>query len=252
MKLNKLFREYQGLIISVGVLIISGLGFLFGVVPLVKKTIELNKESRALSQEVDVLKNKVSVLQSIDEGAMKNDLQALLSAVPSDKSLSSLLGTLDSVTAKTGVSAGNFSLSKLGSLATASSQRLNIDEKTVGSNIVPFTMNISGTLDQVRDFLATSVSVRRLLRIRSFEVSFVKTDTESTGSAIGASAHMAMDAFYSPLPTSIGSIGQPLSDLTGEERDLVSKVVGMPLFVPPSSPLPPPALGPAKSDPFSL
>ncbi len=252
MQLTKILRQYRDLIISIGVILVSLLGLVVGVVPLVQKTIALNKEYRALSQEVDVLRNKVSVLQSIDESAMKKDLQELLYAVPSDKSLSTLLGTIDSLTAKTGVSAGNFSLSKLGSLATSSAQRLTTDEKTVGSNIVPFTMNISGTLDQIRGFLATSISVRRLFRIRSFAVSFVRTDTESTGSAIMTSAHMAMDAFYSPLPTSIGSIGQQLSDLSGEEKDLVSKVAGIPLLVPLFPALPPAALGPAKTDPFSL
>lgn len=252
MQLNKLFRQYRELIISIGVILVSILGFVLGVVPLVKKTMVLNTEYRTLSQEVDVLREKASVLQSIDEGTMKTDLQALLFAVPSDKSISSLLGTIDSLTAKTGVTPGTVSLAKLGSLATASAQRLNVEEKTVGSNIVPFTMSISGTLDQTRTFLATSVSVRRVFRIRSFDVSFMKTDTVSTASATMVSTHLSMDAFYSPLPTSIGSVSQPLTPLTGADTDLIEKVVRIPLLVPPSIPLPPPSAGPAKLDPFSL
>lgn len=249
MQVTKLFRQYREIIISAGVLITCVLGLLLGVIPLVQKTMTLRRESKDLSAEVEILKQKVAILQSVDEDAMKRDVQTLLSAVPSDKSISTVLGTLDGLTAKTGVSAGNFSLARLGSLATASAQRLTTDEKVVGSNIVPFTISISGSLDQIQAFLATSISVRRTFRVRTFNVAFQKT---ASGSASMASANVTMDAFYSPLPTTIGSVGQPLADLTGEERELVAKVAAIPLLIPPSSPLPPPAYGPAKADPFSL
>jgi Tfp pilus assembly protein PilO len=250
MQLRKLSREYQGLIVSIGILIVCGLGVLLGVVPLIQKTIDLNTENRSLSAEVDLLNNKVSVLQSIDENAMRSDLQTLLSAVPSDKSLSTLLDTLDGLTGKTGVSSGNFSLSKLGSLATESAQRLSADERAVGSNILPFTISLTGTLDQMRGFLATSVSVRRLFRIRTFDVSFVKTGTES-GTMV--SANMAMDTFYSPLPSAIGSVSEPLTALTSTDTNLIAKVAAMqPLVQTSSVTLPPPTGGAGKSDPFSL
>lgn len=249
MQLRKLFREYQGLIISVGVLIVSGLGLVLGVVPLIQKTIDLNTENSSLSAEVDLLNNKVSVLQSIDENMMRSDLQTLLSAVPSDKSLGTLLGTLDGLTGKTGVSSGNFSLSKLGSLATESAQRLTADEQAVGSNILPFTISLTGTLDQMRGFLATSISVRRLFRVRTFDVSFLKAGTES-GTMV--SANVAMDTFYSPLPSAIGSVSQPLTALTSTDTDLIAKVAAMPLLVQTSATLPPPTAGAGKPDPFSL
>ena len=249
MQFKKLFHEYQGLIISIGILIVCGLGLLLGVVPLIQKTIDLNTESRTISAEVDLLNNKVSVLQSIDENAMRSDLQTLLSAVPSDKSLSTILGTLDGLTGKTGVSSENFSLSKPGSLATESAKRLTADEQAVGSNILPFAISLTGTLDQMRGFLATSISVRRLFRVRSFDVSFLKTGTES-GSMV--SANVAMDAFYSPLPSAIGSVSQQLTALTSTDTDLIAKVAGMQLLVQTSASLPPPSVGAAKPDPFSL
>jgi Tfp pilus assembly protein PilO len=252
MKLNKIVREYQGMIISAGILIISGIGILLGVVPFVRKTIDMNTQLNSVSAEVDVLKNKVSVLQSIDEVSMRSSVQVLLSAVPSDKSISTLLGTLDGLSAKSGVAAGNFSLSKLGSLATESAQRLSADEQAVGGNIVPFTVNISGTLEQIRGFLTTSVSVRRILRVRTIDVSFPKTESESTAAASIASATLGMDTFYSPLPSAIGSVSQPLTALTSLDDDMIAKVSGMQLLVPLYTPLPSPAGGPAKADPFSL
>ncbi|MCX6792342.1 MAG: hypothetical protein NT149_04900 [Candidatus Gottesmanbacteria bacterium] len=252
MQLNKLFHNYLGLIVSVGILIVSGLGILLGVVPILQKTIDMNTQFNSLSAEVDILKNKVSVFESIDEVSMRSNVQTLLSAVPSDKSLPTLLGTLDGLTAKTGVASGNFSLAKLGSLATESAQRLSADEQDVGGNILPFTIDITGSLDQIRGFLAASVSVRRLLRIRTFDVSFLKTAPESSESANLVSATLGMDTFYSPLPTTIGSVSQPLTALTSTDDDVIAKVASMQLLVVPSSPLPPPSVGPSKPDPFSL
>jgi len=249
MQQQKLFREYQGLIVSAGILVVCVLGVLLGVVPLVRKTSDLNKENRSISAEVELLKNKVSVLESLDENAMRSDLLILLSAVPSDKSLSTLLDTLDGLTAKTGVSSGDFSLSKLGSLATESAQRLSADEKGVGSNILPFTINLTGRVDQLRGFLAASVSVRRLFRVRTFQVQFAKT---ATGSSDMVSVVVGMDAFYSPIPSAIGPVSQPLTPLTSADSDLIAKLEGMQLLVAPSSSLPPPSAGAEKTDPFSL
>jgi Tfp pilus assembly protein PilO len=249
MQLKKIFREYQGLIVSIGILIVSGLGFVLGVVPLLQNTITMNNEFNTLSAEVDVLKNKVSVLETIDEDTMKSNLQTLLSAVPSDKSLSTLLGTVDGLTAQTGVSVDNFSLSRLGSLATDSAQRLNADEQAVGSNILPFKISIAGSFDQVRAFFAAAVSVRRLVRIRTFDASFLKTGTVSANMV---SANVTMDAFYSPLASTIGSVRQPVTALSDTDNELIAKVAAMQLLVQPSSTLPPPSAGAAKSDPFSL
>lgn len=249
MQLKKIFRDYQGLIVSIGILLICGFGFVLGVVPLAQKAIDQNREFNTLSAEVNILKNKVSVLETLDEETIRNTLQTLLSAVPSDKSLSTLLGTVDGLAAQTGISVDTFSLSKLGGLSTASAERLSADEQGAGSNILPFTISIAGTLDQMRAFLTASISVRRLFRIRTLDVSFLKTGTVS---ASMVSANMAMDAFYSPLPSTIGSVNQPLTALTNTDDDLIAKVAAMKLLVQPSSTLPPPAAGAAKSDPFSL
>ncbi len=248
MQLSKLFREYQKLIVSIGILLVSGLGIVLGVVPILQKTIAMNTQFNNLSREVDVLKNKVSILESIDEGSIRNSAQTLLSAVPSDKSLATLLWTLDGLSAKTGVAAGNFSIAKLGSLATESAKRVTADEQAVGGNIVPFTINISGTLDQLRGFLAASISVRRLVRIRTLDVSFQKT---GSGSATMVTAALGMDTFYAPLPSMIGSVSQPLTALTSADDELIAKVARMQLMESPSLTLPPTG-GAVKSDPFSL
>ncbi len=252
MQLNKLIRQYQGVIVSAVVLIVSILGIVFGVVPTVQKTIAMNTQVRNISADVDVLKNKVSVLESIDEGSLRNSVQTLLSAVPSDKSVPTLLATLDGLSAQTGVAAGNFTLAKFGSLATESAKRVTADEETVGGSILPFSINISGTLEQLRGYLASSVSVRRIIRVRTLGVSFGSAASEASGSADTVSATLGMDTFYAPLPATIGSVSQPLEAVTSADEELIAKVAQMQLMESTSLTLPAPSAGVIKPDPFSL
>lgn len=249
-KLKKLLREYQGLIIPAGVLMLCGFGIVLGVVPLARKAMTMNTEIKTVSKEVDALTNKVSVLQTIDEDAMRRDLQTLLSAVPSDKSPSTLLATLDGLASQTGVSIGSVSLTNLGSLATDSAKQLTEEERALGSHLLPLTINISGTYAQVQAFLTASTSVRRLFRIRTFDISLGNTTTG--GSTNMLTANIAMDAFYYAIPSSIGTIGQPIVPLTSADTDLIAKVESMQLVAQTSAGLPPPSGGAGKSDPFSL
>lgn len=244
MQIKKIFREYRGPVISAGILLVSGFGFLFGVIPLIRKTIDVNKEYKVLSDEVFLLTKKASLLKSVDENEIRRNVNTLLTAVPSDKSLTTVLNTLDSVTVQTGVAAGSFSLAKPGSLASESAKRLSADEKAVGSNILPFTVSVQGSFEKIQAFLAMSTAVRRLLGVRTFSVSFTGADT--------VSANVAMDAYYSPVSSSIGSVSHPVTMITNEENEIIGKVSAMPIHTLSSyTPLPPAAAG-VKTDPFSL
>jgi len=237
-------RDYRGLIFSLSILLVCILGFLFGIVPVAQQVINRAESLSSRTKDLNALKMKISVLQGIDENTLRTDLQTLLSAVPSDKSLATLLTTVDNLTAQTGVSVGSLSLTKPGSLSTASASQLTEDEKQVGSNILPFAVSVSGTFDQIRTFLSTASLVRRLFRVRTFNISFQDNNIVST--------IVTLNAFYFPLPSTIGPVIQPVTLLSGADTDTVAKVESLRLLTGSMSPLPPPSSGPAKSDPFSL
>ncbi len=243
MQLKRFFRRYQALIISIVILLVCGFGFAMGIVPLAQKIVDLNNEFITSSQEVNGLNSKTALLQAVNEYTMRSDLLTLLSAVPSDKSLPTVLSTLDGLAAQTGVSLDTVSLAKGGFLSTASAEPLTADEQAIGTNIIPFTVGFTGTFDQVHAFLTASTSVRRLFRVQTFDVSFGQDNT--------VAANVSMEAFYSPLPTAIGAVGQPITSLSGTDARVIASVSAMQLLVQPSS-LPPPSGGAGKSDPFSL
>jgi Tfp pilus assembly protein PilO len=252
--LKKFYRTYKSLVISVGILLACGAALLLGIIPLIQTTIGLDAQRRVQAIQVGALQQKLTVLQSMDEGKLRQDLQMLLSAVPSDKSLGTVFSTVDGLSTQTGLSIDSFSITKPGSLSTASAQQLTVDEQAVGSNIVPVSIHFTGTLDQIRTFLTSAVLVRRFLRIRSIDINLRQGNSAPVASSSGtmASVSMTIDAFYSPIPSSIGSVSQAIDGLKTSDTDIIAKVAAIQLITPPSAGLSLPSSTGLKPDPFSL
>lgn len=216
-RIRKIFRIYQGLIFSVLILIGVGVGLLWGVIPTIQKLISLRSETSDLVRQTGLLRTKAGILSASDEETYKNYLSELAIAVPTDKSLTSVFSTIDGLGALTGVTLSDFTLTKPGSLATSSAAKQSVEEKQVGSNLLPFSLTVTGSYDQIHKFLAEAIHVRRFFRVRNFDIFFESGDS--------ISVKMGMDAFYAPLPTKLGSVEQPIDPLSEQDEEVITKVV---------------------------
>lgn len=244
---QKWLRLYSGIITAICMILIAVAGFMFGVVPAVSKIIDIRDQSVALSQSIDVLRTKLRILDSSDENTFRTELNDLVAAVPSDKSLPSLFSTIDGLSALSGVTVTDLALARPGALATGSGVTvITSEEKQLGSNLLPFSVTITGSYNQIHDFLAQIVSVRRFLRVRNFEISYTDQTT--------LSVHFGMDAFYVPIRQTIGAVETPLVTLSPKDQQLISEVSSMPLAgasaVAPTTSVPQNEL--TRPDPFSL
>lgn len=247
MQLKKLLKNYRKLIVGIGIILVSLAGFFFGIVPLGLQSVDLQNSIVQLSSDIAVLQQKRAILQSLDEETLRGQLLTLTSVVPPDKSLFSLFQTVDGVTSEVGVSVVDFSLVKPGSLATESAARMTAEESSVGVNLLPLSLTINGSYEQMATFLTTAVNVRRLLRIRSFDLSFENPDV--------ISGQLNMDAAYTPLPARVGAVTDAISLLGEKEEQTISKAAAMPLMVRQSlTTVPSSDQGETagKDDPFSL
>lgn len=213
-------RRYRAMVTASTVVAVSILVLFVGIVPLIQQVFALNDELTALNARVSILRTKVALLESLDVDTLRAQLTDMLAAVPADKQLPSLFSTADGLAATTGVSINSVGVSATGSIATASGQKRGPEEQKLGSNLLPFEVEVEGSLDQIRSFLGTANMVRRLVRIRDLDITF-------TGSA-SATARISMDTFYAALPSAIGRIDEPLAALTPEEETLLSAVSALP------------------------
>lgn len=219
---KRILKVYQRVIFLGVVTVFAVIAIITGIVPLAKKVIGLADQVSIMQGDVQALTQKSAVLQGLDEAALRNELVSLSQAIPPDKSLPTVLSTLDGVAGQTGVTIVSFELQKPGSLATQSAAKLTAEETKLSAHILPFTVSVSGTYNQIRSFLSTIGSVRRYFRVNTLDVNV---------SGAVTTARLAINAFYVPYPTAVGAVNQPISPLSAAEQDTITKISNLPLLV---------------------
>lgn len=237
------FRVYKDLIVAVILCFVGFGGLFFGVVPAIQNTVSALDEVKTLSQTVEELSQKAKALDALSEDTLKNQLAIFTTAIPTEKSVPTIFATIDRVAEGAGVAIVDMSVTQAGSLATASAVRLSTEEKTLGASLLPFSLTIRGPLERVQAFIARIGSVRRLARVRSFDLS------ASTAGVV--QARLSLDAFYVPLPTTLARADATLKVLSKQEEEALLKLSSFPWFSQPPAATPQGPVFGRKSNPFA-
>ncbi len=220
-ELTKLYRTYQSLVTAIAIFLLLVVGFFFGMLPAVRKIAAMRKEADTLNQQVSNLRAKSLILDAVDEETYRKYLAELIAAVPPDQSLTSVFSTVDGLAGQAVVTVTDLTLSKPGQIASESGKKLTTEERKIGSSILPFTLIISGTYDQIRGFFAQVTAVRRIFRVRRFD--FTLLDPTNI------SARISMEAFYSPYVTSVGTVDSVIEQLNEKDESIIQTVSSMPI-----------------------
>lgn len=241
--LRRFLRIYQGFVISGALLLFGTVALIFAVVPGIRATRDVYVSLKASEKEIDVLTKKLQFLEAIPEDDLRNQLVVLLSTVPQDKSVPTILTTIDGLANQSGVTIVDMNLTSPGSLATGAASRQSVSEKKIGASTLAFSLSASGTYDQIRAFVGQINNVRRLFDVSSFDI--------SVSNAGSTQVRLSLNAFYQPLPTKVGSIEVPVAVLTQKEEELLATLTQYPdLSQPLIEPLTP-VLSGGKRDPFA-
>lgn len=238
------FRQYQGAIFSAVILVFCTLALFLGIIPAVQRIQEMFLALQTANDENAVLDQKLSVLNSLDEFVLREKLNQILSAVPSERSFPSLFETIEGVARETNVSIADMSISSGTTLATPSASKATATEKKIGTRTVPFSVTVEGELSALQAFISRTPEVRRLLRIKVFSMSF-SDDVARTSISVD------MDGFYEPLPTNLGSAKATLPTISDADEELIGKISALPLMTQEHAELPPPVVGKQKTNPFA-
>ncbi len=239
----KAIRPYQGIGISMIILAVCIAGVVFGVVPALAKIQEMSAAAKTLREDTNTLNQKLTVLNALDEETLRNQLITVMSAVPADRSYPTVFETVEGLSAQTGASIRSMSISGSSAIATSSANKATADEKKLGTHTVHFNVALEGTIDTLTQFISLAPKVRRLLRLRTFSISFPDDDRP-------VNITLEMDSFYEPLPSSIGSAKATLPQLSEAEMAVIDKLGQLPLATRESAELPPPLIGKVKDNPF--
>jgi len=200
--------------------VVSLLGIFVGIIPAAKQALTLFGQIQGLATDVSLLRSKQTILQGMDESTLRNNLLTLASAVPPDKSLSTIMTTIDAVSGQTGVTVVDFTLTRPGSIATDAAQKMSADEAKIGSNVLPFSLTVRGTFAQIRAFVGKIAAVRRLFRVGSMNLTFTAALVE---------ARIDLEGFYFPYPAQVGTVIAPITPLADTDQKTIAAVSAMPL-----------------------
>lgn len=218
--IRKFLRIYNGFIVPIVLLVLSVGVVAWGVMPGIGKIQNLLDDSKSLADENTLIKKRVDLLNSLNEDTLQTQMKALLSAVPSEKNVPSFFTSLDALALQSGITLTEFTLAAPGSISTPSAKTVadvspeSTDKTQVNGSIVAI-----GTLDQLQDFQTKLVAVRRLFKVTRMSLVFPKESDQLQMS-------MDVNAFYAPLPQTLGNAAETISPLTSDEEAVLAKIEG--------------------------
>lgn len=225
MQIRTFIRNYKGVMGSGALLVFAAIGIFLGIIPAGKRVYELYGQVNETAKSVATLRQKNAILDSLDENDLRQQLLTVVSAIPSDKSIPSIFLTIDQLASNNNVSISDMNINSPGSLATEAAKRQTTEEKVLGTSLLPFTISVSGQLTGMQSFFAKVSSVRRLVKLRNFDVSFAHEVSSPSGNI---SVKMGLYAFYAPLPALNPQAEQTLPTLTSDEYGVLAQLNGYP------------------------
>jgi|SRR3989344_4760312 len=193
------------LIIAPAVILVMSLLIIFLVtVPQFYNLLEIYKTIEQLKQKQSFYDSKASSLEKIPEDNYQNYLETALIALPADKDIPGSISQIVSIVGSSGLKLNNISL---GNPAVSEGQ---LNDFTV-------RLEVGGDFDQVKGFLENSKQIARLNKLQSISI------TGSPGKT-ALLAEIVLQVFYQTLPKNIGSIDEPLPQITDVDLKLLDDI----------------------------
>lgn len=200
-----------------GTIILFGVvAFFLAVLPGIRATRDLYGNLKDVQKEVQALSGKFTFLQGLSEDDLRDRLLTMLRAVPQEKSIPTIFSSADGLANKSGVSIIDMNLTGMGSLATGAAVRQSAAEKKIGASSLAFTMNATGSYDQIRSFVSEINKVRRIFDVTSFDLTIGRDGVTQV--------RLSLAAFHQPIPTKVGSIQSAVIAMTAKEEEVFMKV----------------------------
>lgn len=196
-----LYQKYQYVVFPV--LIILSSFILMGMVifPQILRLLSNQQVLTGLNQKQQFLDVKAEQLENFNEEDLKEKLNIALLSLPAEKDLSIIVGVLQNIVAESGF---NLITLRVGQITTSS--------ETPGFTV---KIELAGPYSTINQLLNRIESGSRVMKVSGVEIN------QQPGSS-GVSATIQIDAFYSPLPSSLGAVDAPLPKLTAKDEELVA------------------------------
>ncbi|KKS98399.1 MAG: hypothetical protein UV73_C0002G0113 [Candidatus Gottesmanbacteria bacterium GW2011_GWA2_43_14] len=171
-------------------------------------------ERKELTTKLVQLKKKEALLTLQNRDVLAEDFARLNMIVPASKDYVLLFSTLDQLQQSTGVFVTRSDF-QLGVVSTSSA----LLKKPVGepSFLLPINLEVTGDIGQIEIFLRSLTNLSgRMITVNHLQLTML--DDGSVRSSIDG------NAYFNPLPKTIGKIDSPLPQIKHEYRQIIERV----------------------------
>lgn len=201
-----IYSRYKFIIYPFVVALIGIIVILLVIYPQVNNILEKRSQMENLSQKLEFLDAKAADLENLNEADLSRKINAAVAVLPSDKDYTSTINVLQSIIQQNSFSLTSLQTGQVANVSTPNLSGFNVKIETVGPRA--FLSRLLSSLE----------NAPRVMKVSTIEL--VPQKSPDSVDAI-----ISVDVFYAPIPTSLGAVDAPLSQLTDKDEELLAKLV---------------------------
>jgi Tfp pilus assembly protein PilO len=197
------YNKYKLLLFPLFIGFAGLLVIIFVIIPQVQDYFKGQEQINELAKRQSILEAKAKALESVNKDEVDSKLTVVLVALPIDKDYPGIIGLIQKLVADNGLTLTNL---QIGSGANANS-----------SGVLNYSLKVetSGPKDGFNKLVPILEKASRIVKIGSIEFT-------PLGLKGDLSANFTLEAYYGPIPSSVGAVDAPLPQLTAEDEKLLS------------------------------
>lgn len=197
------FAKYRMFFVPLLVVVIASLITLLVTVPQIIKLLKTSQDLKNLEEKKQFYIQKVSELENLNVDDYRKNLDTSLIALPVDKDIPGVMGELL-------ISLSGSGMSLLGiSFSNSPPESDKLQEYSI-------LLNVTGSEDNLRNFLERVSVAPRLIKLSSIEI--------SKGSAESFTIALSFATFYQNLPGDIGAVDDELPKITASDTQFLTDI----------------------------
>lgn len=218
-KIRRVIKLYRFEIFQAAAIVITVILLLTVIFPQLQRQWYRFTLMQETQKDIQNLKEKQALLASFDQSELENTYKGMMSVLPKDKALGTMMSGIDKLATDYGMTLVSFSFDSVGSIGTQSATKKTAKKETTVYSTVPITVTVEGTLTNIKNFLDSANRTRPLYLIKNFDLTFSPKDATFRSKIL-------LDGMYLPLPKTLGSVSSSLTPFSDREVSIITKVTG--------------------------
>ncbi|HLA04284.1 MAG TPA: type 4a pilus biogenesis protein PilO [Patescibacteria group bacterium] len=218
--------KYSSLAVPVISILVSFMVLLMIVWPKFSQALQIKNSNVELAQKTDSLKQKATILASLDKTELEKQVVAAEQLFPSDKNVFLLISQIEKAAGGSGVLLNRVETapgSAQGSSGKPSANPASASSAGAQPEIAPnveVSVSLTSGYSSLLQFLNNVLTIPRVVSISDLSVSASSSEGSSQ-----LKVSLNITAYFKQMPTDLGSIETPVAELSDSEKARLKQII---------------------------